>query len=92
MKRQGKKYVEGFSLDVGPLKHMLRVSRSDRDIEQRLLKLTHKVSKLVSAVRRKDGALNPDASLAEHHRGHLYPQGSCLTKIRKALVNIRNRD
>src|SRR5699024_1569614 len=90
MKRQGKKYVEGFSLDVGPLKRMLRVSRSDRDVEQRLLKLTHQVGKLVSAVKRKDVPLTLDTSLAEHHRGQPHSQGSCLTKIRNALASIRN--
>lgn len=91
VKKQGKGYVEGFSLDVGPLKHMLRVSRSDRDIEQRILKLTQEVGKLVSTVKESKTSVNTETSLAEHRGNRARPHKSCFDKIRNALVDIRFR-
>lgn len=92
LKSKGARYIEGFELNAAPLKHMLRVSRSDRDVEQRLLKLTQQVSKVVVAINSLDDSVDDDLSLAEDPAAKAQAHESRLEKIRNALMRNQKRD
>lgn len=52
LKRKGARFVEEFALDAGPIKNLVRVSRSDHDIEQRLKTIATSIDRGVSKVDR----------------------------------------
>lgn len=91
-KKPGTEYVGGFSLDASPMKHMLRVSRSDHDVEQRIKALTQEVAKVVNAVERLDDSIDRETSLADEHDRKSRAHESRLEKIRKALSRNDDRD
>lgn len=89
--KPGTQYVGGFSLDSSPMKHMLRVSRSDHDVEQRILKLTQQVTKVAHAIDRLDGSPNRESSLTDEHARRSQEHESLVRKVRNALTSNSKR-